>query len=334
MVNTYLAGQFMEFSVNLTKLGLDPVTLLGGNACGMPFRRVLVKSRASTSFTAELKDFVGPFDFFIAPRAEAAADIYLYCGTMGVSNLSVTNAVASSIYTWTTPDGHIVGSNVGSQITVDMPGMYIVTQQLQSGCPTYGIDTVYITYEPDCGVLANDLEDFRGQLKGSQAVLDWSAESGDITYFELQRSTDGLHFTTIDKINPSQTSYYTAYDDVSKIATPYVYYRIKMRNNSGMGKYSKVVALTLPNVLRTSVSIGPNPVRQVMSVSIVSPGTRTVSMTIHDAQGKLMRSENTTVQKGHTMFTYSGFEGWPKGMYVVKTMVGNELFVERMILRK
>jgi hypothetical protein len=38
------------------------------NACGMPFRRVLVKTRASASFTASLKDFVGPFDLFLAPR--------------------------------------------------------------------------------------------------------------------------------------------------------------------------------------------------------------------------------------------------------------------------
>jgi hypothetical protein len=39
VVTTYVAKQFVEFSVNLTKLGLDPVTLLGGNVCGMPFRR-------------------------------------------------------------------------------------------------------------------------------------------------------------------------------------------------------------------------------------------------------------------------------------------------------
>lgn len=335
MVNTYISGQFMEFSVNLTKLGLDPVTLLGGNACGMPFRRVLVKSRASTSFTAELKDFVGPFDFFIAPRATAAADIYLYCGTIGVSQLSVTNSVASSIYTWTTADGHIVGSNTGPNITVDAPGTYIVTQQLQASCPAYAQDTITIVYDPDCGVLEDDLNDFRGQLKDGIATLDWSVEHNEnITYFDLERSTDGLHFTSVERMAPGQSAYYTATDDVSMLGTPYVYYRVKIRSNSGAGKYSKVVALALPNILRTAISVGPNPVRQTMTVSVVSPSTRTLSLTIYDAQGKLMRTETTTVQKGSTMLTYTGFEGWPKGMYVVKTLVGNELFVERMMLQK
>ena len=60
----YAARQFMEVSVNLSKLGLDPITLLGGSACGLPFRRILVKTRTSTSFSSELKDFIGPFDFY------------------------------------------------------------------------------------------------------------------------------------------------------------------------------------------------------------------------------------------------------------------------------
>ena len=50
----YAKDQFMEFSVNLSKLGLDPVTLLGGDICGTPFNRIVVKTRASASFTAEL----------------------------------------------------------------------------------------------------------------------------------------------------------------------------------------------------------------------------------------------------------------------------------------
>src|SRR5690606_24348023 len=43
----YIAAQFIEFSINLTKLGLDPVTLLGGDVCGTPFNRIIVKTRSS-----------------------------------------------------------------------------------------------------------------------------------------------------------------------------------------------------------------------------------------------------------------------------------------------
>lgn len=142
VVTEYDAKQFVEFSVNLTKLGLDPVTLLGSNACGMPFRRVLVKTRSSASFTAELKDFVGPFDFFLAPRVQAQTEAPFLCGEMGTSEIRVSNPVATSIYQWTTTDGQIISDSTGPVIYVNKPGTYIVTQYLQAGCTSYAKDTI------------------------------------------------------------------------------------------------------------------------------------------------------------------------------------------------
>src|SRR4030095_7117677 len=69
----YNTAQFIEFAVNLTKLGLDPVTTVSGDVCGTPFNKLVVKTRASASFTSELKDFVAPTDLFLAPRVFAAA---------------------------------------------------------------------------------------------------------------------------------------------------------------------------------------------------------------------------------------------------------------------
>ena len=126
----YVADQFIEFSVNLTKLGLDPVTTAGTDVCGTPFNKLVVKTRSSSSFTADLKDFVAPTDLFLAPRAVAAADVPIFCDPVGVSLIQVQNPTGSSNYTWTTTDGHIVGPSSGVSITVDSPGTYIVTQRL------------------------------------------------------------------------------------------------------------------------------------------------------------------------------------------------------------
>ncbi|HKP32098.1 MAG TPA: hypothetical protein VJT83_05205, partial [Chitinophagaceae bacterium] len=162
----YDAKQFMEFSVNLSKLGLDPY-ITSDDVCGMPFRRILIKTRASTSFTAELKDFVGPFDFFRAPRVAASADIPLYCGVAGVSNITVNNPLLTSLYTWSTPNGHIVSDSVGPSITVDAPGMYIVSQELMDSCgTTYAKDTVNVVLDSTCALLRNALKDFRASLAG------------------------------------------------------------------------------------------------------------------------------------------------------------------------
>src|SRR6185436_9233990 len=98
--------------------GLDPY-LTSSDICGLPFRKILIKSRASTSFTAELKDFVGPFDFFRAPRAKAAAVIPIFCGRNGITNINITNPLPTSVYKWSTLNGNIISDSVGQTITIN-----------------------------------------------------------------------------------------------------------------------------------------------------------------------------------------------------------------------
>lgn len=161
VVTSYTDNQFLEFSVNLTKLGVDPLVNVG-DPCLMPFRRILVKSRSSIQFSAELKDFVGPFDFFRAPMAAASADVPIFCGATGISTLSVGNPLITSLYTWTTTDGNIVGGNIGPSITVDQPGSYIVSQELMDSCgTTYAKDTVLVTLDPFCTLLNQKDKDGR-----------------------------------------------------------------------------------------------------------------------------------------------------------------------------
>ena len=52
--------QFAEFAINLSYLGLDA---FGGDACNKTLGSLMVKTRSSSEFTAELKDFAGPFVF-------------------------------------------------------------------------------------------------------------------------------------------------------------------------------------------------------------------------------------------------------------------------------
>ncbi|MEO7961015.1 MAG: hypothetical protein ABIR19_05700, partial [Ginsengibacter sp.] len=235
---TYTAGQFMEFSVNLTKLGLDPVTLLGANQCGMPFRRILVKSRASTSFTSALKDFVGPFDFFLAPRADIQADQSVLCGIIGMSNISVINPVSTSTYTWSTTNGHILGSTSGTSISVDSAGTYVVSQYLQSGCSVYATDTITVFWNASCFVLDNNLLRFNGKTDKKDIQLQWAVlDNSPVHYFEIEKSLDGIQFYSMGKIFPGQynegTTTYSATDQKETAGSPNVYYRLKISGDAG-----------------------------------------------------------------------------------------------------
>ncbi|OQP49780.1 hypothetical protein A4H97_28225 [Niastella yeongjuensis] len=331
------AGQFMEFGINLTVLGLDPVSLMGKTPCGIPFSKVMVKTRTSESFTSELKDFISPFDFFLPPSVDVATDMPILCGNHGISHVTVTNPFSTSTYTWSTPDGNIVVNN-GTDITVDKPGTYKVVQTLATGCPLYAADSASITFDPSCVILASNKINLSGVLNNGLANLDWSVTANnDVKYFEIERSTDGVHYTLAGTVNATDTrspnAAYKANDGVFGLKVPKVYYRIRVTGTDGAVTYSKVIELSLA-VNKLAVTLSPNPVNNAVSVNIASDVEKEVQVFVYDVSGRLMRTTIAHVQKGYSMIKMNDLGSWANGVYSVKVVSGNEVFVERMLITK
>jgi len=336
-VTDYISGQFMEFGVNLTKLGLDPVTLLGSDNCGMPFRRVLVKSRTSTSFTASLKDFVGPFDFFLAPRASLAADTSSLCGFMGVSTIQVTNPVPTSVYTWSTPDGNISLYNSPTSITVNSAGTYIVTQKLQNGCADYAVDTITLTTDPLCIVLQNTIQTFTGKISNNTAVLRWTAPiNEDIQYYSIERSMDGNQFYPVGTVlNQKQNALpfkFSFMDNLGKFPGDMVYYRIKLEGFDHPVFYSNVIKLHTN--FKPSITVSPNPVQNTLRVRLLTEKGETLKLSIFDMAGKQMMSRQEKLQTGITDLVYPEVQNWSGGIYTVKFILDNTIQISKILLTK
>jgi hypothetical protein len=336
VVVNYSARQFMEFSVNLSKLGLDPL-VTSNDPCKLPFRRILVKSRASTSFTAELKDFVGPFSFFRAPRAEAVADIPLFCGSTGVATLSVTNPVGTSLYTWRTTNGNIVSDTIGPEITVDMPGTYIVSQQLMDSCgTTYATDTVVVAEDPTCVVLKSQLRDFRGTLHNAKAELEWTlTHNRSIRSIEVQRSTDNRTFLPLGSLASTGKEGDQAYrflDDPGLLAVPVVFYRLKLTDINGVVTYSTVVPVNLSTLKAAGVILLPNPVQSQAFLSITTANAATqAEITVLNTAGRLMRRVVLPMTTNKLTLSIEEMDAWPAGVYTVRVKAGSELFTTRLI---
>jgi hypothetical protein len=320
-------------------LGLDPVTTFGGDVCGTPFNRLVVKTRASSSFTAELKDFVAPIDLFLAPRAQALADVPLFCGAMGVSHIEVQNPSASSTYTWTTPDGHIVGSSTGPNIVVDSPGTYMVTQRLSAGCNPYAYDTVAIIYSSNCGTLDNTVLDFKGSINNNLARLDWTiGDNESVSYFEIERSFDGRTFEPVKQTTANgqikSSASYSAYDNLEHLSLPNaIYYRLKIVKTSGGMSYSQVIRIPYGKSL-TKLSIIPNPVHDVMQLAVNAVSNGSMDVHIFDMSGKIVRKINANVQSGINVISFDQLSKLQEGMYVVVVYTGEEILRQKIVVVK
>jgi hypothetical protein len=327
----------MEFSVNLTKLGLDPVSVFGGDICGTPFNRMVVKTRASASFTAELKDFVAPIDLFLAPRVDAITDVPIYCGSMGVSNVFVQNPSSSSVYTWTTPNGNIVSSNAsGTSITVDRPGTYIVTQQLASGCSPYARDTVTIVFDGTCVPMDRNILEFKGIADDKKTLLSWTTTGNEFgEYFDVERSTDAKTFLPVGRVGVQTGKdkiQYRFEDAIEKIRAPFVYYRLKMRSTTTGIQYSRTIRLATSK--RDEITFYPNPAQNEVQLSINAAKKEMALVQFYTLDGRAVLSKNLPLAPGNNTFTLDEVQNWTAGLYLVKIQIGYRTEWQKLAVNK
>jgi hypothetical protein len=342
ITTTYTKDQFMEFSVNLSKLGLDPVSLLGGDVCGTPFNRLVVKTRASSSFTAELKDFIAPINLFLAPRADLAAEVPIFCGMADTitSVIAVQNPHPSSVYTWETIGGNIIYTDPsGMWIEVNQPGTYIITQRLMAGCNPYATDTITIIRDSTCSVLAARFQSFSGTYSASnrKADLNWVIQNNLLAKsFVVEISNDGGIFTEIGnvfgKTGPEDVAAYAFTYNIPLTTASYMDFRIKMINDDGSYTYSRVLRVNVKQLFKAGITIAPNPVREKFQVTINSTSDTQAKILFFDMQGRTVMILNETLRKGMNVFTVPTNANWRPGMYNALVQINQETFTNRFVV--
>jgi hypothetical protein len=338
----YAKDQFMEFSVNLTKLGLDPVTTFGGDVCGSPFNRLLVKTRASASFTAELKDFIAPIDLFLAPRADLAAEVPVFCGwsDTATSDIYVTNPQASSVYTWSTIGGNIIYTDPsGTWINVNQPGTYIVTQRLMAGCSPYATDTITILRDTTCYVLPARFRSFSGTYNANEkkTELQWTVQNNALVKsFVIEASTDGGSFSEAGMVAansslPDGASYTYNYNIPFGTST-FIDFRIKMVSHNGSYSYSRILRINIKSLLKAGITIAPNPVRGEFQMAINSSSDVQAKILFLDMRGRSVKVMNEILKKGTNVFTVPVNENWQPGIYNAILKINQETFTTRFVV--
>ncbi len=124
---------------------------------------------------------------------------------------------------------------------------------------------------------------FTATLQADRSVwLRWTTASEyNNARFEVERSTDGLHWVTCGVLLPAATGEYAYLDKGA--AAPVCYYRIKQSDNDRRSMYSAVRIIRLNNT--NQLVVWPNPARDYLYVQ--SPEARG-SLYITDPNGRIV----------------------------------------------
>ena len=337
VVTTYISNQFMEFSVNLTKLGIEPGSF-SNNPCGNPYRRVLIKSRASTSFTSELKDFIAPFRMFDFAKVDAYTEFEYFCNIFPLTTIYVYNPNPNSTYTWSTPNGNIVGPTIGTSIVVNRPGTYYVNQQLHVQCPVFSTDSVKILFDSVCVVLNVDLLHFNARKEGSNAVLNWQASNNqEAVNYSIEYSFDSRNFVqlaTIPASNIKGLADYSFSYPLSITNASIVYYRIKVTGKTGVIKYSNIISLRTTDAEKDNAQLFPNPSHGELWLSFNASLNEIAEVEIWNAQGNRVANSKIQIHSGKNLADITGLAGKPTGVYFVKIKLTNDVITRKILIVK
>jgi hypothetical protein len=147
--------------------------------------------------------------------------------------------------------------------------------------------------------LAIELLDFTAQLQdNNSALLNWQiSQSSDAGTFEIEHGTDGATFTKIGELSAVEGK--TGYSNIHRgLAEGRNYYRLRVTDNAGKSGYSKIAVVVTKGMGVEVISLSPNPVTGIGTVSVSSGDAAKAEVRILDAVGRVLYSGEHQLTQG------------------------------------
>ncbi len=155
--------------------------------------------------------------------------------------------------------------------------------------------------------------------------LFWrSIEDLQFSYYAIERSTDGINFSEIIKVQKNSISQSAqekkySYLDQSILQNIRYYYRLKIINLTGLFTYSPIQTSILKNYSTIDVKVFPNPCTDYLYVELVAKNkNEKYFMCMYDANGLLVYKATETLSNQGVNTILLNFAALAKGVYVLK----------------
>ena len=228
------------------------------------------------------------------PAADAGADITLQGNATSVTLNGQGRDWDGFItaYNWVQLSGPkpatiaLAGTNGPTMSAMTAPGVYNFEFTVTDNLGGVGKDTIAIT---QLVALPVTITYFKGKNLGNKNILNWgtSAELNN-DHFEIRRSSDGNHFTTTGTVYSRQTggSVDYTYEDLNALKG-ISFYQLKQVDKDGTATLSKIISLNNTNRI-FAIEKYPNPVHNLLNISIEGNIQGKVIVAISDMQGRLV----------------------------------------------
>jgi hypothetical protein len=181
------------------------------------------------------------------------------------------------------------------------------------GMLTQGFHQTYLSND----LLPIVLVDFAAARTGADVELKWvTLREWNNEYFTVERSTDGVHFQAVLRIDGAGTSArplrYQCLDPGAPSGA--VYYRLRQTDFDGASTLSSVLRIdAFAQQGNWTVGVYPNPVREEASLRLSPGAPEEYQATLLDMSGRELRTERMDAQRQSL-----SLRGVPGGIYMLR----------------
>jgi hypothetical protein len=184
-----------------------------------------------------------------------------------------------------------------------------------------------------CLVLpGNQVLSFKGKVVNDYGSLVWvtGKEIPDL-YFDIEKSTDALHFQKIGTVNATGAAEGQQYSftDNEALNTGATYYRIKLITVTGY-TYTHIVTLYAGNITFEIKSL-VNPFDNYISFDAIAPADCKATVMLFDGFGRMMKQQQEQLYKGATKITIADLGMLSEGNYFLRIETGAQSINKKII---
>jgi len=154
-------------------------------------------------------------------------------------------------------------------------------------------------------------------INAYETSITWQVQEFDVSNYVLEQSVDGINFNTTATISAKGSGNQIYTHIVKNIGNSF--YRLKQVDVNGKFSYSRVVVVTTNT--KTRVTITPNPVRDIVLVTI-NPTLIQTDFSLINSQGIILQ----TIKPTSTNFQIN-IAHYPNGMYYLRNANTNTVSI-------
>ena len=232
-------------------------------------------------------------------KAVAGSDMAI---TLPTNTITLTGSAigTATSYTWTKVAGPTAGTitnptSASTGVTNLIMGHYFFQLKVLNSAGKSSLDTIKIIVNgalPSAAAL--DITTLNNNVN-----LNWEAATKDsFSNYTIERSEDGLKFTSIGQINSTEISKTNNYNFSDNSPVSGVnFYRLAMVDSSGKANYSKTVSAAIEKSFALQslmVSVSNKNIKMVINCK----EAQVINMVVADVSGRILYSNPTQLQTG------------------------------------